>query len=225
MGDLGLMQVAVDAVVFTVSFDDLKILLIKRKYAPFKEAYALPGGFVKKDEELEDAAARELEEETGVKDIFLRQYATYGDVNRDPRGRVLSIAFLALINQDQKLHATTDASSADWHSVYDLPDLAFDHQEIVENAIKELRYRLQTTNIALQILPQYFTLTQFQRLYELVLDKPLDKRNFRKRIKELDVLKETNREFREGAHRPAKLYTFKYQKYRTIKDKINVFLN
>lgn len=225
MDDNGFMQVAVDAVVFTVQYDDLKILLIKRKIPPFKDSYAIPGGFVKEDEELEDAAARELEEETGVKDIFLRQFACYGKVGRDPRGRVLSIAYLALISPEQNLQASTDASEASWHSVYGLPKLAFDHKEIIEQALAELRYRIQTTNVALQILPQYFTLSQLQKVYELVLDKELDKRNFRKRIKELDILKETSRTWREGAHRPAKLYTFRHQKYRTIRDKISVFLH
>ena len=225
MDDLGLMQVAVDAVVFTVRHDQLQILLIKRKYAPFKKSYAIPGGFVRPNEELEDAAKRELQEETGVTNVFLRQFASYGKVGRDPRGRILSIAYLALISPDQNLQASTDASSASWHSAYELPQLAFDHKEIIDQALAEIRYRLQTTNIALQILPQYFTLSQLQRLYELVLDKELDKRNFRKRIKELDILKETNRTWREGAHRPAKLYTFRHQKYRTIRDKINVFLH
>lgn len=225
MDDLGLMQVAVDAVVFTIKQDELQILLIKRKYAPFKDGYALPGGFVKPNEELEDAASRELQEETGVSNVFLLQFGCYGNVGRDPRGRILSIAYLALISPEQNLQASTDASSASWHSVYDLPQLAFDHKDIIEEALVELRYRLQTTNIALQILPQYFTLSQLQRLYELVLDKEIDKRNFRKRIKELDILKETSRTWRDGAHRPAKLYTFRHQKYRTIRDKINVFLN
>ena len=220
----GFMQVAVDAVVFTIVDNDLKILLIRRKYPPFKGKYALPGGFVEQNENLEQAVQRELEEETNVRNIFLKQLSTYGDVDRDPRGRVLSVAFLALISSDRKLRASTDAMAAQWHSIRKIPALAFDHKKIVDEALQELRYQVQTTNIAFQILPKKFTLTQLQQLYEAVLEKELDKRNFRKRIKELDILVETNETMMEGAHRPAKLYFFRDQKYMPISDKIQVFL-
>jgi 8-oxo-dGTP diphosphatase len=217
-------MVAVDAIVFTIMHDELKILLIKRKYEPFKDHYAIPGGFVEKDEELKDAVKRELVEETGVNDVFLKQFGTYGSVKRDPRGRVISISYLALISPSQKLKASTDATDAKWFSVYHLPKLGFDHKKIISDALRQLRYEIQTTNIAFQILPKKFTLTQLQRLYELVLDKELDKRNFRKRIKELDILNETSDMWRDGAHRPAKLHVFKNAKYENIGKKINVFL-
>lgn len=220
----GLMQVAVDAVVFTVINDELNLLLIRRKNKPFQGKCALPGGFVEQDEELDDAVIRELCEETSVSNVFVKQLGAYGGVKRDPRGRVIAIAYLALINADQELHATSDAMDAKWYPIYSLPALGFDHEQIVADALDVLRYEIQTTNIALQILQKKFTLSQLQSLYESVFDKKLDKRNFRKRIKELDILKETNESFREGAHRPAKLYVFKQQSYMTTREKIRVFL-
>lgn len=215
-------SVAVDAVIFTVIEQNLKILLIKRKNVPL--GYALPGGFVEENESLDEAAKRELMHETGVKNIFLKQLGAYGDVRRDPRGRVVSVAFMAIISPDQRLEAATDAASAEWHSAYSLPKLVFDHERIISDALKQLRYEIQTTNIAFQILPKQFTFLEFQTLYELVLEKTLDKRNFRKRINELGILKETSGTRMEGAHRPAKLYSFKHDRYSSLREKINIFL-
>ena len=219
----GLMQVTVDIIVFTVMHDNLKVLLIRRNKPPFKGKFALPGGFVEGNEELEEAAKRELTEETNVKDVFLLQLGTYGGVKRDPRGRVVSVAYLAFISPEQELVSTADAMGAEWRSVDDLPELAFDHGKIVKDALKQLSYEIQTTNIAVQILPQKFTLSQLQHLYELVLKRQLDKRNFRRRIKELGILKATKGMRMEGAHRPSRLYEFKDKEYRTIKEKIHVF--
>jgi 8-oxo-dGTP diphosphatase len=179
---------------------------------------------VNENEDAAEAAQRELEEETCVKNIFLKQLKTYTDPLRDPRGRVISIAYMALISPDQHLHAATDAMVAEWHRVDALPALAFDHKMIVADALRQLRIDIQTTNIAYQILPRKFTLTELQRLYEVVLDKKLDKRNFRKRIKELAILKETNETKMEGAHRPARLYEFRSKKYMNLKERIHVFL-
>jgi len=220
----GQMRVAVDAVVFTILNNELKVLLIKRKYNPFQNKFAIPGGFVKEKEELETAVKRELLEETGVKNVFLKQLGAYGAVNRDPRGRILSITFIGLISPDQKLKPTTDAYDAGWHSISDITELAFDHNKILQDSLNQLKYEIQTTNIAFQILPKKFTLSQLQNLYEAILEKELDKRNFRKRIKELGILKETQETFMEGAHRPALLYEFKDQKYTNIREKIHVFL-
>jgi 8-oxo-dGTP diphosphatase len=218
------MKVAVDAVVFSIIKGDLNILLITRKYPPFKGQCAIPGGFVRKEESLEAAAKRELTEETGVKDIYLKQIGAYGDVNRDPRGRVISIAFLALISPDHDLKATSDALDAKWYPIDELPKLAFDHGAIIKHALQDLRFEIQTTNIAHQILPKRFTLTQLQQLYESVLGKRLDKRNFRRRVLEMGVLKETSETFMEGAHRPAKLYVFREQKYAPLKERLQVFV-
>ncbi|MFH1182283.1 MAG: NUDIX domain-containing protein [Candidatus Woesearchaeota archaeon] len=216
-------KVAVDAVVFSVVNESLKVLLIRRKKAPFKGMYALPGGFVEPHENLEEAVKRELAEETNVKNVFLQQLGAYGELERDPRGRIVSIAFLAFISPEQKLGSTKDAAGAEWHSADDLDDLAFDHRKIIEDSLRQIRYEIQTTNIAFQILPTEFTLSELQHLYELVLKMPLDKRNFRRRIKELDILKKISGAKMEGAHRPAQLYSFREREYKPLKDRIHIF--
>ncbi|MCM2325053.1 MAG: NUDIX hydrolase [Candidatus Woesearchaeota archaeon] len=218
------MKLAVDAVVFSVNDARLRILLIKRKNQPFIGRYALPGGFVEQDEGLDIAVIRELTEETGVKDIFLKQLKTYGDVGRDPRGRVISVAYLALISWEHKLKASSDALRAEWFDIGKIPSLAFDHKTIIDDALVQLRLEIQTTNISCQILPQKFTLTQMQHLYESILERKLDKRNFRKKLRELDILKETREAFMDGAHRPAMLYEFRNKAYSDIKDKVHVML-
>ncbi|MBR9691782.1 NUDIX hydrolase [Candidatus Woesearchaeota archaeon] len=205
--------VTADAVVFTILNKELKILLIKRKIPPFKGKFALPGGFVHINENLEHGAKRELEEETGVKNILLKKLHAFGNVGRDPRGRVVTIPFLALIAGEKvKLHASTDAELAKWQSFYRLPELAFDHKKILDNALSHLRFEIQNTNIAFQIMPAEFTLTELQNAYEIILDKKLDKRNFRKKLKELNILKKMPGTKMEGAHRPAQLYSFKKAK-------------
>jgi len=209
--------ITADAAVFTILNKELKILLIKRKKEPFKGKFALPGGFVELDENLEDAVKRELEEETGVKDIFLKKLHAFGDVGRDPRGRVVTIPFLALIDGDKvKLHASSDAEFAKWHSVYSLPNLGFDHKKIISDALMHLRAEIENTNIAFQIMPEKFTLTELQQAYEIILDKKLDKRNFRKKLRELNLLEELFETKMEGAHRPAKLYSFKEKEYKML---------
>ena len=209
--------ITADAVVFTILNKELKILLIKRKKEPFKGKFALPGGFVELDENLEQAAKRELEEETGVKDIFLKKLHAFGDVGRDPRGRIVTIPFLALIEGEKiKLHATSDAEFAKWRPVYNLPQLGFDHKKIIDDALKHLRAEIQNTNIAFQIMSEKFTLSELQQAYEIILDKKLDKRNFRKKLRELNLLEELFETKMEGAHRPAKLYSFKEKKYKML---------
>ena len=208
-----------DAVVFTVDKDILKLLLIKRKGSPFQGMFALPGGFLRdKDKTLDDCAYRELHEETGVKDIFLKKQTAFGDSGRDPRGRVVTISYLALINSENlELMPATDAADAAWFPVKSLPKLAFDHEKIVEHALDKLQRELHTTNIAFQLLPGRFTLTEMQMVYEAVYETKLDKRNFRKKINSLNLLKNTHQTKMEGAHRPAKLYFFKNKKYRLLK--------
>jgi 8-oxo-dGTP diphosphatase len=202
-------------VVFTIADDELKILLVKRKYDPFKGCFALPGGYVNIDEELEDAVKRELLEETGVTNIFLKELHAYGKIGRDPRGRIITIPFLALINSDKRhIEASTDAEAVGWFSVYDLPKLAFDHKEIVDEALTLLRYDLTHSNIAFQLMPEFFTLTELQKAYEIILDKELDKRNFRKKLFEIDMLNESKNIRQDGAHRPARLYSFSDKKYK-----------
>lgn len=217
-------RIATDAIVFTVMNDELHLLLIMRKYPPFKGMYAFPGGFVKEDENLEDGVKRELEEETAVKDIFLKQIGTYGDVDRDPRGRVISVSYMALISPEHNISASTDASSVSWFPIDSLPKLGFDHEKILRDALKQLRFEVQTTNIASQILPRRFTLAQLQKLYENILDMELDKRNFRKWVREIGFLRDTGETFMDGAHRPAKLYEFVEQGYTSLKNRISVLI-
>lgn len=207
--------VAADAVVFTILNQELKLLLVKRKNPPFQGKFALPGGFVHINENLEDGARRELQEETGVKDIYLKKLHPYGNVGRDPRGRVISTPYLAIINGEKvKLHASSDAELAKWQAVYDLPDLAFDHKEILNDALQHLRFELQNTNIAFQIMPEKFTLSELQKAYEIILNTQLDKRNFRKKLRELNILKQLHETRMQGAHRPAQLYSFKEKTYK-----------
>jgi 8-oxo-dGTP diphosphatase len=199
----------VDVVIYTIKDGDLKVLLIQRNTEPFKEMWAIPGGFVRKGETPEIAAKRELVEETGVKDIYLEQLYTFGDPGRDPRGWVVTISYFALISSDNlKIIANTDAQDVRWFSAYKLPKLAFDHDKILQLALNRLRAKLEYTNVGFQLLPKKFTLTELQRTYEIIYDKELDKRNFRKKILSLDVLNQLEEFRREGNHRPARLYTF-----------------
>jgi len=203
-------SVTVDLVVFTLLQGTLHVLLIKRRSWPFAGMWALPGGFVRIEEPLEEAARRELREETGVEDdVYLEQLYTFGDPGRDPRTRVITVAYLALVPAGRyRLHATTDAELADWFPAYEPPRLAFDHQQILDYAIVRLRYKLEYTALAFELLPEEFTLTELQEVYEHVLNEELDKRNFRRKVLSADVLEETDRR-RVGEHRPARLYRFR----------------
>jgi 8-oxo-dGTP diphosphatase len=207
----------VDCVVFGLDADELKVMLIKRKFAPYAGRWALPGGFVKMDETLDEAARRELEEETGLRNVFLEQLYSFGAVERDPRERVVSIAYYALVNLDKHdVRAATDASEAGWFGVHDTPSLAFDHADILQMALKRLQGKLRYEPIGFELLPTKFTLSQLQHLYELVLERELDKRNFRKRVLAMDLLIETDEVQQDVAHRAARLYRFDEKKYRRL---------
>jgi len=215
-------SVTVDCVVFGMDArsSDLRILLIQRELEPYRGRWALPGGFVRFDESLAEAARRELDEETGLVGVFLEQLFTFGDVGRDPRGRVISVAYYALVNLDEhNPQASTDARSAAWFSVAEAPKLAFDHQGILQTALARLKGKLRYEPIGFELLPAKFTLSQLQRLYETVLEGPLDKRNFRKKVLSLGLLVDLN-EFETGvAHRAARLYRFDETKYKQLKKK------
>jgi 8-oxo-dGTP diphosphatase len=207
----------VDCVVFGLDELELKLMLIQRALAPFKGKWALPGGFVRVDEALDEAARRELEEETGLHSIFLEQLYTFGAVDRDPRERVVSVAYYALVNlRDHPVNAATDASAAAWFGVHDVPSLAFDHDEIVQVALERLRGKLRYQPIGFELLPRKFTLSQLQHLYERVLERPLDKRNFRKRVLAMNLLVELDEVEQDVAHRAARLYRFDERKYRRL---------
>ena len=206
--------VTVDCVVFAVDNEDLKVMLIERGEEPFKGQWALPGGFVKIDEDLDTAARRELEEETGLKGIFLEQLYTYGAVKRDPRERVISVAYMALVNlEGHDVKASTDAVNAAWFSLDELPDLAFDHELIIEQAQERLEGKVRYQPIGFELLPELFTLTELQTLYEIILGRELDKRNFRKKIQKMDFLTDTGQLQKDVAHRAAKLYSFHKENY------------
>ncbi len=208
--DYGRPSVTVDVVIFSLVAEDLQVLLIKRKHSPFAGMWAIPGGFVRMDEALEAAAARELAEETAVTDVYMEQLYTFGEPHRDPRTRVITVAYFALVPYDAIHHQPgEDAAETAWFSVFDLPKLAFDHREILEYALTRLRYKLEYTSVGFQLLPDEFTLSELQRAYEIILHEPLDKRNFRRKILAADILEETGNKRKSGEGRPAKLYRYR----------------
>ncbi len=211
--------VTVDVVVFTIGEDELKTLLIKRKFSPFEGDWALPGGFIQKSEEPETAARRELREETGVDNIFLEQLYTFGNPKRDPRGRVLTVSYFALAPRHKlKISESSSESKAtNLFSINKLPKLAFDHKEIISTALIRLQNKIQYTNAAWSLLPENFAVSQLQKVYEIILDKKLDKRNFRKKIISLGLLKSSPKKLKGLRQRPAKLFTFKTKKYTELK--------
>ncbi len=202
--------VTTDIVIFTIRQDELKVLLIKRALPPYKGEWALPGGFIKLGESLEESARRELVEETGVSGVYLEQLYTFGQPDRDPRERVITVAYYALVPSDKlEILAGSDAEGVSWFGLKELPDLAFDHKPILKMAHERLVAKLDYSTIAFQFMPTQFTLSELQHVYELVLREQIDKRNFRKRILSLNLIKETGKERKAGAHRPAKLYRVK----------------
>lgn len=214
-------NLAVDCVVFGLDEpNNLKLMLIRRNLSPFQDQWALPGGFVRLDESVDTAARRELQEETGLQHVFLEQLYTFGAIDRDPRDRVVTVAYYALVNlKEHSIHAATDASDATWFPINQLPTLAFDHDQIVAMAIARLKGKVRYEPIGFELLPKKFTLSQLQILYETVLGMLLDKRNFRKKILKMDLLIELDETQTEVAHRAARLYQFDESKYRQLKDK------
>jgi 8-oxo-dGTP diphosphatase len=214
-------SVTVDCVVFGLDAEHkLKILSIQRNLEPFKGEWALPGGFVRIDETLEAAARRELQEESGIATDFLEQLYTFGNIDRDPRERVITVAYYALVNLwEYQIRAATDASDAAWFAVDRLPVLAFDHDRIVQTALKRLQGKLRYEPIGFELLPEKFTLFQLQKLYETVLGKELDKRNFRKKILNMNLLVALEEFQQDVSHRAARLYQFDRQQYQQLKEK------
>jgi len=210
--------VTVDCVVFALGQDDLKVLLIRRKIPPYEGKWALPGGFVQMEESLQEAALRELGEETGMARIYLEQLYTFGDVGRDPRGRVITVAYYALVNLSaHRVKAATDARVAAWFPVDDIPSLAFDHRKILKTALNRLKGKIGYEPIGIELLPVKFTLSQLQRVYELILGQKLDKRNWRKKILSTGLLLPLD-EFRQDvSHRAPRLYQFDKKKYLLMK--------
>ncbi len=204
-------EVTTDVVIFTIEDEKLKVLLVKRAHEPFKGKWAIPGGFIRISETIDAAALRILKEKTNVQNIYLEQLYTFGDPLRHPDSRVITCAYFALIRSDDIVLSFDDNSEiteVQWHPVYNLPKLAFDHKEIIEYSLKRTRERLEFCPIAFQLLPEKFTLTELQKAYELILGKKLDKRNFRKKFLASAILKELNEFTKSGSKRPARLYSF-----------------
>ena len=209
----------VDIVIFTLREGSLQVLLVKRGVPPFEGQYAIPGGFIRGDESLEEAALRELHEETGVRDVFLEQLYTFGDPKRDPRGRVITVAYYALIASDKlSLVAGADAAEAQWFPASGVPTLAFDHKSILDYALERLGNKLEYTTVGFQLLPKEFTLGELQAVYEAILARPLDKRNFRRKLALLGILKPLRKWQRTG-RKPAQLFRFAAARFEKLKDK------
>lgn len=208
----------VDCVVFGFDGGGLEVLLIQRALEPFKGKWALPGGFVRVDETIDDAARRELSEETGLQNVFLEQLYTFGEVDRDPRERVVSVAHYALVKlSDHTAKAATDAAEAEWFPISKLPRLAFDHADIVAAALVRLQGKVRYQPIGFELLPPKFTLSELQHLYEAILGAGLDKRNFRKKVLGFGLLVPLNETQMAGRHRPAQLFRFDADKYGKLK--------
>ena len=204
-------EVTVDIVIFTIRKKKLEVLLVQRGHEPFKDKWAIPGGFIRLSEPLDEAAKRVLHEKTHVKDVYLEQLYTFGEPGRYPNARVMTVSYFALIRADElqlSNRSDMDVQKVGWHPVYSLPALAFDHATILNYAVKRLRDRLEYSPIAFQLLPKKFTLTELQKTYELILDKELDKRNFRKKMISLGILNEFDEFTKLSSKRPARLYAF-----------------
>jgi 8-oxo-dGTP diphosphatase len=204
-------SVTIDVVIFSLIEEELQVLLVQRKYPPFGGLWAIPGGFVHMDESLEEAAARELEEETGVTNVYIEQLYTFGQPDRDPRTRVITVAYFALVPYTDIEHRPgDDAQATAWFPMNALPEkLAFDHAEILDYALTRLRYKLEYTSVGLQLLPDEFTLTDLQHAYEIILGEALDKRNFRRKILSSGILEKTGKKKKDGEGRPAMLYRYR----------------
>jgi len=210
----------VDCVVFGLDEGDLKVLLIQRALEPFKGKWALPGGFVRVDETLDAAARRELAEEAGLKDVFLEQLYSFSEVNRDPRERVVSVAYYALVKlAAHETKAATDAADSRWFPISKVPKLAFDHADILATALDRLKGKVRYQPIGFELLPPKFTLSQLQHLYEVVLGAALDKRNFRKKVLGFGLLVPLKETQMVGRHRPAQLFEFDAVNYEKLKKK------
>ena len=203
------LSVSVNVGLLTIREGELAVLLVRRDQEPFSGLWALPGGFVRRDESVDEAALRQLQEETNINRVYLEQLYTFGEPDRDPRGRVITVSYYAVINWENfRLRARTDGVEARWFPVHELPRLAFDHRQIIQMALERLRNKVNYTTICFQSLPKKFTLSELQKAYEIILDQRLDKRNFRKKMLQLHILKDTEEKKADGPQRPAKLYSF-----------------
>lgn len=208
---------AVDGVVFGYTHKRLQVLLIQQKFGGKEDKWALPGGFVRKEETLDEAVLREIKEETGVKVNYFEQLYSFGDINRDYRKRVVSVAYLALLNpKNYQLKADTDAKDAQWFSIDEIPKLAFDHNEIIEKGLKRLKAKINYQPIGFELLSKEFPFSDLENLYQTILGEKIDRRNFRKKILGFDILVETDKMQSSKSGRPAKLFRFNQKKYKQL---------
>jgi len=206
-------HVAVDSIIFGFDQGELKLLIHKRRFEPFKGNWSLFGGFLREDESLSNAANRILFELTGLEKIYMEEMQTYGDMDRDPAARVLSVAYYALIPAHRYSEEYSKQYGATWVNLNELPNLIMDHNSMVESALKRLRRRTASQPIGFELLPNEFTIPQLQSLYEAIYQTPLDKRNFRKKILSMDVLVKLDEKDKSGSRKGAFLYRFDQKKY------------
>ena len=205
--DTGRAVLTTNIVVFSLRDEQLKLLLVRRRNPPFQDCWSLPGGVVGEDEDIEANAMRKLAEGTGVTGVYLEQLCTFGDPGRDPRERVVSVAYYALVPSERlRLRDNGDSEDVAWFAVDALPELAFDHGAMVDVAHQRLAAKLDYSTIAFQFMPERFTLSDLQNVYEMILNRSLDKRNFRKRMLAMEQIRQTGEVRRNGSHRPARLY-------------------
>lgn len=214
-------RVSVDAVVFGYdSKHGLSVLLIRRKYDPFKGRWAVPGGLVNENESLETAVKRELKEETGIQVNYLEQLYTFGDLGRDPRNRVITVAHYGLVKQANfNVYADSDAEEAQWFNVSERPPLAFDHDDILDMAVERLKGKISYEPIGFELLDDKFPFSELHKLYETIYGKTIDRRNFKKKFLQLNILEELDEKVSHGKGRPGSLFRFNEKKYFTLKEK------
>lgn len=217
-------KLSVDAVVFGYEEGNISVLLIKRKYDPFKGQWAIPGGFVINNESLEEAVERELFEETGIKINYLEQLYTFGNPKRDPRSRVVSVAYFGLIKPSAfKIFASTDAEEVQWFKINELPTLSFDHEEILQLAITRLQGKITYEPIGFELLDNKFPFSDLEKLYTTLLGREIDRRNFRKKLLSLNILDQLNEKVSKGSGRPANLFKFNNKRYFKLKKEGIIF--
>ena len=211
-------SVTTDCVIFGYDGKDLKLLLVERGIPPFKGMWALPGGYLQMDEDAIDGAKRELFEETGLRDAYIEQFRTFSAVDRDPRGRVITIAHLALVRISE-VKGGDDAAKAQWFPLKDVPQLAFDHDMILREAMKALRQKIHFEPVGFELLPAVFTMPQLQHLYESILDVRFDRRNFASKMLHLGILEDTGYRQAGAPSRVPATYRFNKDRYDALKSK------
>ncbi len=221
MSEYQKIKVAVDAIVFGYQNNQLYVLLIQQKFGTQESYWALPGGLVRDDESLQDAVKRELKEETNIAVNYFEQLYTFGDdINRDPRNRVISVAYYALVDPSKlNVKADSDAENAQWFQINEVPVLAFDHTNILNAAIDRLKAKLTYAPIGFDLLPKEFLFSELENLYCTILEKEVDRRNFRKKILSFEIIEETDRFSPIKSGRPAKLFKFNKKKYNDLLNK------